>query len=197
MTGKNIFSAMGSIDADIIERAAPVEKRKNTLFLRLGTAAACLCLVVAAVFGIKAISPTTHYTALEDGGRIAFGKVKAVGTFSDIDAEIKPIEISGISAYAYYAPTSGEFMGISGYMGEVKVIIYAEESLVDLEVSGNEKQSILDGVPVNCGYAALDKTEIYYLTMMLDGYTVYLESVNDANLIAAARTLIASPFDFK
>lgn len=53
MNGKNIFDALRDIDPEWILDAAPTDRRhKRSAWVKWGTLAACLCLVVASVFGI-------------------------------------------------------------------------------------------------------------------------------------------------
>ena len=55
MKGSDFIKNINEIDLDLIEGAAMQKKKKTNIVRVAGIMAACLCLVVGAVFGIKAL----------------------------------------------------------------------------------------------------------------------------------------------
>ena len=91
MTKKNFIYAMGNIDPSFIERAAPGEKipkRKTNAFVRWGSLAACVVLIVCAcipilrwiVLPVPPVYENANYSAFEIGE--FFGQMKNGATTS-------------------------------------------------------------------------------------------------------------------
>ena len=68
MKGADFIQNINEIDLDLIEGAAMQKKRKTSIVRFAGIMAACICLIVGAVFGIKALRSNNTQNEAEAGG---------------------------------------------------------------------------------------------------------------------------------
>lgn len=170
---------------------------------------------IAAIFAIIAVigcalyskglkNDSCYIAALENGDTIQFTKSDS-GAFTEqlvglYLREMNTEEIYAcfgelpVAANAVYAEADGQFIGIDGRIGNVKIAISASGSdfqLRDTEIAGQENDNEIQGVKVTAGYFLTKpnsdgiRTAIFYVSFMLDEYIVYLENAGKEHEIDA------------
>ena len=194
MKNKSISETISNINPKYINEATTynTDEKKivyHTQWVKFGTVAACLALVVA--LSIMIIFGGAEQVAnLDNGDTIKFIKTEQGLGESDIAFWIETRDLNEneikmlfgdlpVNAYALFNVENDSILGIEGEVNGMKLIVSGMDvSLVDAVIDGEENTSNVDGVSVNAGYFIDDtsrgKNIIYYATFSLGESIVYV-----------------------
>lgn len=195
MRNKSISETISNINPKYINEATTynTDEKKivyHTQWVKFGTVAACLALVVA--LSIMIIFGGAEQVAnLDNGDTIKFIKTEQGLGESDIAFWIETRDLNEneikmlfgdlpVNAYALFNVENGSILGIEGEVNGMRLVVSGMDvSLVDAVIDGEENTSNVDGVSVNAGYFIDDtsrgKNIIYYATFSLGESIVYVE----------------------
>lgn len=201
MNTKKFSGAMGELDKKYVDEALNYKKKaKKMLWVKWGTIAACFVAVaVWGVFQSGLFGRQTDIATLRSGEKITFVKAKYMGDSSlDLDVTTRPLTEAetaalfpglSVAANAIFLNNdvdtgdSQELVGFEGQIGNVKVIISASGvQLRDTILVGAEEASQIGGTAIVAGYFETkpnskgEQNVIYYATLELGGWEVYLEN---------------------
>lgn len=175
MRKSRISEVMQNIHPKFIDEANEYARAKASarpVWRKWGAIAACVCLVMAAVFAAELFWSFNQIVVLDNGDEIRFVKVNgalaqrdsAVRTRKLTDDEIA--ELFGdlpIAGYALFDEKDGRVLGIEGSYGDMKLLISAPGiDIRDTVIVGADTASEVYGVSVHAGYFISGKTVIYY-----------------------------------
>lgn len=194
MRNKSISETISNINPKYINEATTynTDEKKivyHTQWVKFGTVAACLALVVA--LSIMIIFGGAEQVAnLDNGDTIKFIKTEQGLGESDIAFWIETRDLNEneikmlfgdlpVNAYALFNVENGSILGIEGEVNGMRLVVSGMDvSLVDAVIDGEENTSNVDGVSVNAGYFIDDtsrgKNIIYYATFSLGESIVYV-----------------------
>lgn len=144
------------------------------------------------LFGSK-----TDIFTLETGETIRFVEGTVSESIIDEDITIKELtseefEVAfsdlNVTGQGYFNATNGNIIGLEGEIDNVKFIISKQNTnFYDIEIKGEEYNSIVEGVSILAGYFITDansqgeKTAIYYATFNIGENTFHVEHSGMAN----------------
>lgn len=194
MKNKSISETISNINPKYINEATTynTDEKKivyHTQWVKFGTVAACLALVVA--LSIMIIFGGAEQVAnLDNGDTIKFIKTEQGLGESDIAFWIETRDLNEneikmlfgdlpVNAYALFNVENDSILGIEGEVNGMRLVVSGMDvSLVDAVIDGEENTSNVDGVSVNAGYFIDDtsrgKNIIYYATFSLGESIVYV-----------------------
>lgn len=206
MKKKIISDAVTNISSEYIEKAADytvARKKSKSLWVKLGTMAACFAVVVAlgvGVFQSGLFGNRTDIATLNNGDKITFEQTDTLGGSLSLalDVTTKPLtEDEAVALFADLPVTanaifknsdmdagaSQELIGFEGQIGNVKAVISTSDvQLLDTVIVGAEETSEINGVSVVAGYFITEPNSkgeqnvIYYATFELGSCKIYLEN---------------------
>lgn len=184
----------GINEAFVKEAHAVTTKAGKPGWLKWGTMAACLCLVLAGIMGMQNgwFGDKNETAGLRSGESITFYKTAIAGASLDLQVETSAMtaeelaEVFGTlpvaNANAYFTCDENRFVGIEGKYADMKLVLSVPGvPLMDAVAAGLDAHSIVAGVPVTAGYFVTDansqgiRTAIYYAYVAFEDCTVYLE----------------------
>lgn len=194
MKNKSISETISNINPKYINEATTynTDEKKivyHTQWVKFGTVAACLAIVVA--LSIMIIFGGAEQVAnLDNGDTIKFIKTEQGLGESDIAFWIETRDLNEneikmlfgdlpVNAYALFNVENDSILGIEGEVNGMRLVVSGMDvSLVDAVIDGEENTSNVDGVSVNAGYFIDDtsrgKNIIYYATFSLGESIVYV-----------------------
>lgn len=205
MRKSRISEVMQNIHPKFIDEANEYARAKASarpVWRKWGAIAACVCLVMAAVFAAELFWSFNQIVVLDNGDEIRFVKVNgalaqrdsAVRTRKLTDDEIA--ELFGdlpIAGYALFDEKDGSVLGIEGSYGDMKLLISAPGiDIRDTVIVGADTASEVYGVSVYAGYFISRKTVIYYVDFQLGENTVYIENAGNMEESENVRKELAS-----
>ena len=206
MKKKIISDAVTNISSEYIEKAADytvARKKSKSLWVKLGTMAACFAVVVAlgvGVFQSGLFGNRTDIATLNNGDKITFEQTDTLGGSLSLalDVTTKPLtEDEAVALFADLPVTanaifknsdmdagaSQELIGFEGQIGNVKAVISTSDvQLLDTVIVGAEETSEINCVSVVAGYFITEpnskgeQNAIYYATFELGSCKIYLEN---------------------
>lgn len=213
MNAKKFSIALGNVRDEYVSEAIEYQsRRKRHNWLKWGVMAACLCLVVVGAFMFQKGSRSNHEVTFDNGDTLVFAKSDSVGSEqfevkrSDVDvcaltlSEIKllfnELPASGV---AYFNKDSGQFVAFEGNINDVSLAVTAPgEIFADTIIDGKETISEIEGTAVSAGYFLTDKnskgerTIIYYASLKLGQYEVYVEHAGNESNRDSVKTELAN-----
>ncbi len=190
MKRKYISETMNNIDLKYVDEAIAYtgdakKAVRHTRWMKWRTIAACFALV--AVFGIGIFGNGKQIVTLDNGDTINFVKTYSALGQSDIaiyaetrtltESEIKMLfNDLPVAAYAHFSEEDNRMLGLEGNVDGMKLVVSVPNvPLVDTVITGIEKASNVDGVPVNAGYFESGENAIYYAYFKVGESSVYIE----------------------
>lgn len=194
MNTEKFFEELGKVDNKyIIEAEEYKVKTKNhgiVILKKFVSAAACLCVLIAACFGIYASVPDS--VTLENGEKLSFAKSSASGTANiDLDVsetkeftlEMKENMFPGMNADGWVVKLSNNTLNFEGEVNGVKTLVWTDnQRLLDTIIDGREKETEINGVTVKAGRFFTDfnskgkRNVIYYAEFTVGDNVIYLEN---------------------
>lgn len=205
MRKSRISEVMQNIHPKFIDEANEYARAKASarpVWRKWGAIAACVCLVMAAVFAAELFWSFNQIVVLDNGDEIRFVKVNgalaqrdsAVRTRKLTDDEIA--ELFGdlpIAGYALFDEKDGSVLGIEGSYGDMKLLISAPGiDIRDTVIVGADTASEVYGVSVHAGYFISGKTVIYYASFRSGESTVCIENAGNKDGSENVRKELAS-----
>lgn len=189
MRKSRISEVMQNIHPKFIDEANEYARAKASarpVWRKWGAIAACVCLVMAAVFAAELFWGFNQIVVLDNGDEIRF--VKASGVSAQRDSAVRTRKLTDdeiaemfgdlpIAGYALFDEKDGRVLGIEGCYGDMKLLIFAPGiDIRDTVIVGTDTASDVYGVSVHAGYFISGKTVIYYADFQLGENTVYIEN---------------------
>lgn len=209
MTVKQFAAGLSALDDRYISEAAEYHfKRKRNSAARWIAAAASLVLVAALGAVLLRGGFFSDTVELENGTVLRFENGDSMGVLS-IDADVVTRKLTPaqaqqlfpglqVDAQTVYAAEDGDFLGLEGSVGEMKLIVSCSDiPLTDTVLVGEEIVNTVNGVAVTAGRFVTDKnsrgerTAIYYVSFQLGESTFYLENAGDYGAREAVKTELA------
>jgi hypothetical protein len=211
MRKMKISETMQNINHKYVDEATAytgaTKATRRSVWMKWGAIAACLCLVIAAVF----FGNSTQIVTLDNGDEIKFVKNDGGVRRSDIafyidskeltDGEIKELfDDLPVTGLALFNEEDNSVLGIEGKYADMNIIVSVKGiNLVDCVIGDMEIASDVDGVLISAGYYTDGKKVSYYASFDLGNSTVYIENTGvkgeketvKSDIVSAIQNLIA------
>lgn len=187
-----LYNGITNIKDEIIDEAQNTKSsRRQKVWLKWGSIAACFALIAVMGIGIMHLGNQDEIVTLNSGETLLFAKTtNDIGVHGDIlyqPFELTTEEVTSlfgdllVTANAYYDEENSKVVGLEGEINGVKLVISkAGVNLIDTVIDDSkEKTSEIKGVVITAGYCTANsygnKISLYYAVFELGGNTFYLE----------------------